>query len=77
MLEVPGDAAELSPSAKLVYKSLDYVDEPLTQHALAEETLLPERTVRYALTRLEDAGVVDHRWDIEDARRREYYITDA
>jgi len=38
---------DLPPSAKLVAKVLDYNDT-LTQSELAEETLLPPRTVRYA-----------------------------
>ena len=46
---------ELPPSTKLVAKVLEY-DDSLTQSQLAEETLLPPRTVRYALTRLEDAS---------------------
>ncbi|HKJ58936.1 MAG TPA: winged helix-turn-helix domain-containing protein, partial [Halobacteriales archaeon] len=51
---------ELPPSAKLVYKVLEY-DGSLTQGQLADETLLPPRTVRYATSRLEEAGVVDSR----------------
>jgi DNA-binding MarR family transcriptional regulator len=65
---------DLPPSAKLVAKVLDY-EETLTQTGVAEETLLPERTVRYALTRLEDAGVVDSRFSFSDARKRIYRLT--
>jgi DNA-binding MarR family transcriptional regulator len=65
---------DLPPSAKLVAKVLDY-EETLTQTGIAEETLLPERTVRYALTRLEDAGVVDSRFSFSDARKRIYRLT--
>jgi DNA-binding MarR family transcriptional regulator len=65
---------ELPPSAKLVAKVLDYNDT-LTQSQLAEETLLPPRTVRYALTRLEDEGVVDSRFSFSDARKRLYTLT--
>lgn len=54
---------ELPPSAKLVAKVLDYNDT-LTQSQLAEETLLPPRTVRYALSRLEDEGVVKSRFSL-------------
>ncbi|MFB6089724.1 MAG: MarR family transcriptional regulator [Halobellus sp.] len=64
---------EMPPSAKLVAKVLDYNDT-LTQTQLAEETLLPPRTVRYALTRLEDAGVVDSRFSFTDARKRLYTL---
>ena len=64
---------EMPPSAKLVAKVLDYNDT-LTQSQLAEETLLPARTVRYALSRLEDAGVVDSRFSFTDARKRLYTL---
>ena len=65
---------ELPPSAKLVAKVLEY-NNSLTQSQLAEETLLPPRTVRYALTRLEDAGIVESRFSFSDARKRIYTLT--
>ena len=65
--------AELPPSAKLVAKTLEYNDA-LTQSELAEETLLPPRTVRYALNRLEDVDVVDSRFSFADARKRIYSL---
>ena len=65
---------DLPPSAKLVAKVLDYNDT-LTQSQLAEETLLPPRTVRYALTRLEEAEVVESRFSFSDARKRLYTLT--
>lgn len=64
---------DLPPSAKLVAKVLEY-EETLTQSELAEETLLPPRTVRYALTRLEEADVVDSRFSFTDARKRLYTL---
>jgi len=66
--------ADLPPSAKLVAKVLEY-NGSLTQSQLAEETLLPPRTVRYALTRLEDVGVVGSRFSFSDARKRIYTLT--
>ena len=63
----------LPPSAKLVLKVLEY-NEALTQGELADETLLPPRTVRYALTRLEEAGVVESRFSFADARKRLYSL---
>jgi len=65
---------DLPPSAKLVAKVLDYNDT-LTQSQLAEETLLPPRTVRYALTRLEDEEAVESRFSFSDARKRLYSLT--
>lgn len=64
---------DLPPSAKLVAKVLEYNDT-LTQSELADETLLPARTVRYALTRLEEQGVVESRFSFTDARKRIYTL---
>ncbi|ELZ58814.1 MULTISPECIES: helix-turn-helix domain-containing protein [unclassified Haloferax] len=64
---------DMPPSAKLVAKILDYEDT-LTQSQIAEESLLPPRTVRYALSRLEDEGAVDSRFSFSDARKRLYTL---
>jgi DNA-binding MarR family transcriptional regulator len=64
---------ELPPSAKLVAKVLEY-EGTLTQSQLAEETMLPARTVRYGLSRLEDADVVESRFSFNDARKRVYTL---
>ena len=64
---------ELPPSAKLVAKVLE-MDAPLSQGQLAEESLLPDRTVRYALNRLEDESLVDSRYSFQDARKQVYYL---
>lgn len=65
---------DLPPSAKLVAKVLEYNDT-LTQNQLAEETLLPPRTVRYALNRLEEISVVESRFSFTDARKRIYTLS--
>ncbi|MFC7115561.1 MarR family transcriptional regulator [Natronoarchaeum sp. GCM10025703] len=67
------DVRDLPPSAKLVAKVLEYNDT-LTQSQLAEETLLPARTVRYALNRLEEQDVVASRFSFSDARKRLYTL---
>jgi DNA-binding transcriptional ArsR family regulator len=72
--EVRERLRELPPSAKLVAKVLDGSD-PLSQGQLAEESLLPDRTVRYALNRLEDASLVDARYSFRDARKQVYFLT--
>ena len=64
----------LPPSAKLVYKTLEY-EGPLTQGQLADESLLPPRTVRYALTSLQDADAVEEELYIQDARKRLYSLS--
>jgi len=58
----------------LVAKVLEY-NERLTQSQLAEETMLPARTVRYALTRLEEVSAVESRFSFTDARKRVYTLT--
>lgn len=65
---------ELPPSAKLVAKVLES-DEPLSQGQLAEESLLPDRTVRYALNRLEAVELIESRYSFDDARKQVYSRT--
>lgn len=67
---------ECPPSAKLVAKTLEY-DGPLTQQQLAEETLLPRRTVRYAISRLDEIGVIESRISLTDARKQVYQLDPA
>ncbi|MFC3957288.1 winged helix-turn-helix domain-containing protein [Halovivax cerinus] len=67
------DVRELPPSAKLVAKVLEYNDT-MSQQQLAEETLLPARTVRYAISRLEEEDVIDSRFSFSDARKRLYTL---
>ncbi len=64
----------LPPSCKLVVKTLDNHDR-LTQQQLAAETLLATRTVREAVSRLEEQGVVDSRVSFLDARKQLYQLT--
>ena len=64
---------ELPPSAKLVAKVLE-TDSPLSQGQLADESLLPDRTVRYALNRLEEDELVNSRYSFQDARKQVYFL---
>lgn len=64
---------DLPPSAKLVYKVLEY-NGSLTQKQIVEESMLSARTVRYALERLEGIGVVDEGIYFADARQNLYEI---
>ena len=68
-----GAIADLPPSAKLVAKVLEY-NNSLTQSQLADETLLPPRTVRYALTRLDEVDAIESRFSFMDARKRVYTL---
>jgi DNA-binding MarR family transcriptional regulator len=63
----------LPPSAKLVAKTLEY-EGAGTQSELAESTRLPARTVRSALTQLEENGLVTSRISFMDARQRIYSL---
>lgn len=71
MTEAPSALEDLPPSAKFVYKVLQY-EGPLTQSELVDETHLPQVTVRSAIDRLEDAGLVDNNYDLTDARKKVY-----
>lgn len=64
---------DLPPSAKLVYITLRY-EGKLTQKELTKETMLPERTTRYALNELVEAGVVSAHINFRDARQRIYVL---
>ncbi|MWG35543.1 ArsR family transcriptional regulator [Halomarina oriensis] len=68
--------SDLPPSAKLVYKVLQY-NGPLTQKGIVEESMLSARTVRYALERLEGIEAVDEDVYFADARQNLYEITPA
>jgi DNA-binding MarR family transcriptional regulator len=68
---------ELSPSCKLVFYALRQVGEPLNIQQLAEETLLPRRTIRYALTKLSNHGLIDKQPSLQDARKTKYMLHEA
>jgi len=77
MSESDGEALEdLPPSAKLVYKVLEY-NGPLTQKGIVEESMLSARTVRYALERLDEIGVVEEDVYFADARQNLYEIAEG
>ena len=63
---------ELSPSAKLVFKVLQKEESPLEPGEISERTLLPSRTTRYALKKLESADLVAERPSLKDARKQLY-----
>jgi predicted transcriptional regulator len=67
---------DLPPSAKLVFKVLEY-NGSLTQKGIVEESMLSARTVRYALERLEGIGVVDEDVYFADARQNLYQLDET
>ena len=64
---------DLPPSAKLVAKVLE-TDAPLSQGQLVDASLLPDRTVQYALNRLEESDLVGSRYSYRDARKQVYFL---
>jgi predicted transcriptional regulator len=67
------DIEDLPPSAKLVFKVLEY-DGPMTQKGIVQESMLSARTVRYALERLQEIEVVSEDVYFADARQNLYEI---
>lgn len=65
------ELVDLPPSAKLVYYVIVEKDS-LTQKAISNESLLPVRTVRNALNRLEDLNAITKRINLSDPRQRIY-----
>lgn len=64
---------DLPPSAKLVYLILQEVG-PCTQANISDRTRLPCRTVRHALTQLQEVNLVKSRPYIGDARQNLYEV---
>ncbi|MEM2143631.1 MAG: MarR family transcriptional regulator [Candidatus Thorarchaeota archaeon] len=64
---------DLPPSAKLVLKVLEYQDS-MTQSEIVEETKLPARTVRHALSTLISEGLVTRRVSLRDSRQSIFAI---
>lgn len=74
MNETDGQIRDLPPSAKLVFKVLEY-DPGLTQKQIVKRTRLSQRTVRDALGRLQDRSVVEKSIYVRDARQNLYEIS--
>ena len=64
----------MPPSSKLLLKTLEY-EGALTQKDLSNKTLLPDRTVRLALSHLLDKGYVKKKVSVRDARQKIYEIS--
>lgn len=64
----------LPPSAKLVYKVLEY-NGGLTQKGIVEKSRLSQRTVRDALDRLQEVDAVEKTIYVPDARQNLYRLT--
>lgn len=64
---------DMPPSAKYILKILE-LEGPLTVKEIARLTLLPQRTVRYALSILLDKGLVKRKVNLRDARQAVYEV---
>ncbi|MGY5854142.1 MAG: sugar kinase [Candidatus Thorarchaeota archaeon] len=73
MEEFSSLAQDLPPSAKLVLKVLEYQGQ-LTQKEIIDETMLPARTVRYALSLLMSEELVAKRVSLRDSRQGLYRV---
>lgn len=65
---------EIPPSAKYILKILE-LEGPLTVKEIANITLLPQRTIRHALSILSEKGLVRRRVNLRDARQAYYEPT--
>lgn len=74
-LRVSPAVADSSPSAKLVYLVLSK-EAPITHAQLRSRTTLSSTTLRSALDRLEEIGLVETR-PAEDARSRVYTVAEG
>lgn len=61
------------PSAKFIYKLLDY-EGTMTQKEIISESNLPPRTVRHALNYLLELGVIERHLTLRDTRQSIYTI---
>jgi len=68
-------AARLPPSARHVFDALR-ARGPLTPKGLQEATGMPERTLRFAVSRLKEAGVIGARCNLQDCRQCYFFVAD-
>jgi len=69
--QVESTLRDKSPSTKLVVYTLKK-NHKLTISEINERTLLPPRTVRYALRNLKEVNLVNVETDLSDARKQHY-----
>src|SRR3990172_6179261 len=68
------DLLHMPPSSKLLLKILEY-EGAMTQKELLTKTMLPDRTIRLALSHLLGKGYVKKKVSIRDARQKIYEIS--
>lgn len=72
--KLENDVREVPPSGKLVLKVLEY-NGYLTQKEIVKRTRLPQRTVRDAINRLQDRGILEKGAYIPDGRKNLYTLS--
>ena len=65
----------MPPSSKLLLKILEYEGGSMSQKELVKKTMLPERTVRLAMSHLLEKGYVKKKVSIRDSRQKIYEIS--
>ena len=64
----------MPPSSKLLLKILEY-EGSMTQKELVSKTLLPDRTIRLAMSHLLEKGYVKRKLSIRASRQKIYEIS--
>lgn len=72
----PAPLGDLPQSARTVYGALA-AQGPLTHRDLLRATGMPARTVRYAVNRLKEAGIIDARCSLTDCRQCYFFVAQA
>jgi len=80
-LHFPADAVQVDPlklsrlpaSAQAVFAAVR-AQGPLTHQNLRDATGLPPRTIRYAVRRLKDAGLLETRCSLRDCRTCYFFV---
>jgi DNA-binding HxlR family transcriptional regulator len=68
---------DLPPSAVIVYRIVED-REPVTHKEILEaEPYAPDRTLRYGLRQLREAGLVEREHSLQDVRQHQYTTTDG
>ena len=73
-VQLAEDLLNMPPSSKLLLKILEY-EGSMTQKEIASKTMLPDRTVRLAMTHLLEKGYVKRKISVRDSRQKIYEIT--
>ena len=64
----------MPPSSKLLLKILEY-EGSMSQKELVKKTMLPDRTVRLAMSHLLEKGYVKKKISVRDSRQKIYEIS--